>query len=164
MPIQGLEQPALIRIDDTFRLRKYDGKHDFALKWYQDEEMVYMVDGVKRAYDMEKLTRMYTYLNQAGELYFIEAFENGSFQPIGDVTFWQDDMPIVIGEPCYRGKGIGRKVLSALAARGRALGFDHVSIAEIYDWNEPSRRCCESVGFRVWERTEKGFRYRLDLA
>ena len=32
----------------------------------------------------------------------------------------QDDMPIVIGEPHYRGKGIGRKVLSALVRRGRA--------------------------------------------
>lgn len=30
-------------------------------------------------------------------------------------------MPIVIGEPHYRGKGIGRKVLSALVRRGRAL-------------------------------------------
>lgn len=29
-------------------------------------------------------------------------------------------MPIVIGEPHYRGKGIGRKVLSALVRRGRA--------------------------------------------
>ncbi len=32
----------------------------------------------------------------------------------------QDDMPIVIGEPHYRGKEIGRKVLSALVRRGRA--------------------------------------------
>lgn len=29
-------------------------------------------------------------------------------------------MPIVIGEPHYREKGIGRKVLSALVRRGRA--------------------------------------------
>ena len=29
-------------------------------------------------------------------------------------------MPIVIGDPHYRGKGIGRKVLSALVRRGRA--------------------------------------------
>ena len=120
MPIQGLEQPEIIAIEPTLRLRKFDGRYDFALKWYQDEDMVYMVDGVRRAYDMDRLTRMYTYLNQAGELYFIEVLESGSFRPIGDVTFWQDDMPIVIGEPHYRGKGIGRKVLSALVRRGRA--------------------------------------------
>lgn len=161
MPIQGLEQPEIIAIETTLRLRKFDGRYDFALKWYQDEDVVYMVDGVRHAYDMDRLTRMYTYLNQAGELYFIEVFESGSFRPIGDVTFWQDDMPIVIGDPHYRGKGIGRKVLSALVRRGRALGYDHVSVGEIYDWNEPSRRCCESIGFRAYEKTEKGFKYRL---
>lgn len=105
MPIQGLEQPEIIAIEPTLRLRKFDGKYDFALKWYQDEDVVYMVDGVRRAYDMDRLTRMYTYLNQAGELYFIEVLESGSFRPIGDVTFWQDDMPIVIGDPHYRGEG-----------------------------------------------------------
>lgn len=72
-------------------------------------------------------------------------------------------MPIVIGDPHYRGEGIGRKVLSALVRRGRALGYDHVSVGEIYDWNEPSRRCCESIGFRAYEKTGKGFKYRLSF-
>ena len=133
MAIQGIEQPAIIQIDDALRLRKYDGVHNFALAWYQDEDMVYMVDGARSAYDMDRLTRMYEYLNKAGELYFIEILENGKFKPIGDVTFWQDDMPIVIGDPNYRGKGIGRKVISALVKRGRSLGFGCVSVGEIYD-------------------------------
>ena len=163
MAIQGIEQPEIIQIDNTLRLRKYDGVFDFALEWYQDEDMVYMVDGVRSAYDMDRLARMYVYLNKAGELYFIEILENESYKPIGDVTFWQDDMPIVIGDPNFRGKGIGRKVISALVQRGRSLGFDYVSVGEIYDWNEPSRRCCESVGFRAYEKTEKGARYRLTL-
>ena len=163
MAIQGIEQPENIQIDNTLRLRKYDGVFDFALEWYQDEDMVYMVDGVRSAYDMDRLARMYVYLNKAGELYFIEILENESYKPIGDVTFWQDDMPIVIGDPNFRGKGIGRKVISALVQRGRSLGFDYVSVGEIYDWNEPSRRCCESVGFRAYEKTEKGAKYRLTL-
>ena len=163
MAIQGIEQPEIIQIDNTLRLRKYDGVFDFALEWYQDEDMVYMVDGVRSAYDMDRLARMYVYLNKAGELYFIEILENESYKPIGDVTFWQDDMPIVIGDPNFRGKGIGRKVISALVQRGRSLGFDYVSVGEIYDWNEPSRRCCESVGFRAYEKTEKGAKYRLTL-
>ena len=163
MAIQGIEQPEIIQIDNTLRLRKYDGVFDFALEWYQDEDMIYMVDGVRSAYDMDRLARMYVYLNKAGELYFIEILENESYKPIGDVTFWQDDMPIVIGDPNFRGKEIGRKVISALVQRGRSLGFDYVSVGEIYDWNEPSRRCCESVGFRAYEKTEKGAKYRLTL-
>ena len=163
MAIQGIEQPEIIQIDNTLRLRKYDGVFDFAFEWYQNEDMVYMVDGVRSAYDMDRLARMYVYLNKVGELYFIEILENESYKPIGDVTFWQDDMPIVIGDPNFRGKGIGRKVISALVQRGRSLGFDYVSVGEIYDWNEPSRRCCESVGFRAYEKTEKGAKYRLTL-
>ena len=161
MAIQGIVQPEIIQINDTLRLRKYDGICEFALEWYQDEDMIYMVDGVKNAYNIDRLTRMYEYLNKAGELYFIEILENERFRPIGDVTFWQDDMPIVIGDPNFRGKGIGRKVISSLVQRGRSLGFDYVSVGEIYDWNEPSRRCCESVGFRAYEKTAKGSKYRL---
>lgn len=163
MAIQGIEQPGVIQIDESLRLRKFDGVYDFALGWYQDEDMVYLVDGQKSTYDMDQLSRMYRYLDKAGELYFIEILENGTYQPIGDVTFWQEDMPIVIGNPNYRGKKIGRKVISALVQRGRELGFGYVSVGEIYDWNEPSRRCCESVGFRAYEKTEKGARYRMYL-
>ena len=161
MAIQGIEQPAVIQIDESLRLRKYDGVHDFALAWYQDEETVYLVDGKKDPYTTERLKGMYEYLNDAGELYYIEVLDNGTYEPIGDVTFWQEDMPIVIGDPSYRCRGIGRKVISALIERGKDLEYDHLAVGEIYDWNEGSRRCCESMGFRAYEKTEKGAKYRL---
>ena len=161
--IQGIEQPAIIQIDNTLRLRKYDGVHDFALEWYLDEETVYLVDGKRDPYTMERLGGMYRYLNNAGELYFIEALENGTYKPIGDVTFWQEDMPIVIGDRNYRGRKIGRRVVSALVKRGVALGYDHLEVGEIYDWNEGSRRCFESVGFQAYEKTDKGAKYKLTL-
>ena len=161
--IQGIEQPAIIQIGHALRLRKYDGVHDFALEWYQDEETVYLVDGKRDPYTMERLGGMYRYLNNAGELYFIEALENGTYKPIGDVTFWQEDMPIVIGDRNYRGKKIGRKIVSALVERGKELGYDHLEIGEIYDWNEGSRRCFESVGFVAYEKTDKGAKYKLTL-
>ena len=82
---------------------------------------------------MPRLKGMYEYLNNAGELYFIEVLENGTYKPIGDVTFWQEDMPIVIGDPAYRGKGIARKGISALIERGKSLGYDHLVVGEIYD-------------------------------
>ncbi len=163
MPIQGIEQPEMIQVDETIRLRKYDGVHDFALEWYQDPEMIWMIDGVRTPYDADKLGRMYRYLNEQGELYWIEALENGSYHPIGDVTFWQEDMPIVIGEPAYRGKGIGRKVVSALIQRGRDLGYDRLYVDQIYHYNAASRRGFQSVGFVPYQDTEKGTSFVLDL-
>ena len=163
LAIQGIEQPDLIQIDDTLRLRKYDGTHDFALAWYQNEETVWLVDGNRNPYTLELLAGMYHYLNEAGELYFIEIMENGTYKPIGDVTFWQEDMPIVIGDPNYRGNGIGRRVILALIQRGRMLGFDHLEVGEIYNWNVGSRRCFESVGFTPYEITDKGHSYRMSL-
>ena len=161
--IQGIKQPEIIQIDNTLRLRKYDGVHDFTLEWYLDEETVYLVDGKKDPYTMERLKGMYEYLKDEGELYFIEVLEEGTYKPIGDVTFWHGDKPIVIGDRNYRGKQIGRKVVSALVERGKELGYDHLEIGEIYDWNEGSRRCFESVGFVAYEKTEKGAKYRLAL-
>ena len=163
MPIQGIEQPELIQVDETIRLRKYDGIHDFALEWYQDPEVVWLVDGVRMPYDADKLGRMYRYLNQHGELYWIEVLENGKYCPIGDVTFWQEDMPIVIGEPAYRGKGIGRKVVSALIRRGQDLGYNRLYVDQIYHYNTASRKCFQSTGFVPYQDTEKGTSFVLDL-
>lgn len=153
----------MILINEALRLRRFDGIYDFAAQWYQDPETVYLVDGVKTLYSEETLTNMYTYLDKKGELYFIEVNENGKWKPIGDVTFWQEDMPIVIGEREYRGKGIGKQVVSALVERGRAMSYDKLYVDEIYDWNLPSRKCFEALGFRAYEKTEKGSRYVLTL-
>ena len=163
MAIEGVEQPACIQIEDHLRLRRYDGTADFALPWYQDEELVYLVDGTRKAYDRATLYGMYGYLDQHGELYFIEALEDGAWVPIGDVTFSQNDMPIVIGESTYRGRGVGRKVVRALMDRGRALGYDRLGVKEIYDYNTASIRCFTACGFTPVERTEKGWRYEAKL-
>ena len=163
MAIEGVEQPAYIQIEDTLRLRRYDGTADFALPWYRDEELVYLVDGVKKAYDREYLYDMYNYLDAHGELYFIEALENGAWTPIGDVTFLKEDMPIVIGEAAYRGRGIGQKVIRALMDRGRALGYDRLGVKEIYDSNTASIRCFMACGFAPVEQTDKGWRYEAKL-
>ena len=163
MPIPQIDQPEVICVDEKLRLRKFDDQFDFALEWYQDEETNYMVDGRRGVYDRDQLARMYNYLEKRGEVYFIEIQDGAAWRPIGDVSFWQEDMPIVIGEHSYRGQGIGKKVISALIQRGKSLGYSQLLIGEIYDWNEPSRRCFESLGFLAYEKTEKGSRYRLEL-
>lgn len=163
MPIEGITQPEILTVDDEVRLRRFDGSFDFALSWYLDEETVWLVDGVREPYTPEKLARMYRWLDEHGELYFIETLRNGVFQPIGDVTFSRDDLPIVIGDRQARGQRIGRRVLSALLNRARELGYSDVSVREIYAWNPISRRCFESLGFRQCARTEKGYSYTICL-
>ena len=79
------------------------------------------------------------------------------------MTFAREDMPIVIGVPEYRGRGIGRQVILALMDRGRRLGFDKLGVREIYDWNTASIRCFTACGFAPVERTEKGWRYEATL-
>ena len=161
MAIEGIVQPEILRINDALRLRKFDGIYDFAFDWYQDEETVYLVDGVRRKYSQETLKCMYEYLDKQGELYFIEVLECDVFKPIGDVTFWQYDMPIVIGEKAYRGKGIAKQVISALIKRGKLLGYTELYVNEIYEFNIASRKCFESMGFVAYEKTEKGKKFVL---
>ena len=162
MPIPNVEQPQILPVGNGLRLRKFEDRFDFAFSWYQDEELVYLVDGVRRPYSRETLSNMYHYLDRHGELYFIEVLE-GEWKPIGDVCFWQEDMPIVIGEPAFRGKGIGKQVIAALVNRGKALGYNRLAVNEIFDYNTASRKCFENAGFRVLEKTEKGNRFYMNL-
>lgn len=164
MPIEGVLQPEIIEIDASLRLRRFDGICDFALEWYLDPEMVWLVDGVREPYSLQKLKGMYAYLDKRGELYFIEMLRDGKFMPVGDVTFWQQDMPIVLGDPDVRGKGVGKKVIGALIERGKTLGYDKLFVGEIYDWNIASQKCFMSMGFIPYEKTEKGSKYVLDLS
>ena len=85
------------------------------------------------------------------------------YEPIGDVTFWQEDMPIVIGRPEYRGKGIGRKVVTKLVQRAKALGYDIIYVNEIYSYNIGSQKLFIGCGFKEYEKTEKGARYNLKM-
>lgn len=163
MPLPGIAQLEILPVDDGLRLRCYDGAHGFALPWYQDAETLWLVDGCREPYDEEKLARMYRYLDAQGELYWIEVREGDAWRPIGDVTFWPEDMPIVIGEKTYRGRGIGGRVIRALVERGRSLGFPALMVQEIYRYNAASRRCFEKAGFRAVEETDRGVTMRLTL-
>lgn len=163
MPIENIEQPELLPVTATLRLRKYDGSHDFALTWYLDPETVWLVDGDKDLYTPELLNKMYAHQDTHGELYFIEALENDSWRPVGDVCLSPDDFAIVVGEKNCRGKGIGSAVVSALADRARSLGWKQVRVGDIYDFNAGSRRMFTSLGFREEAKTAKGRSYILIL-
>ena len=155
--------PAVLEITESLRLRRFDGPCEFALGWYQDAETLRMVDGKEEPYTPERLRNMYRYLEERGELYWIEILRDGGWVPVGDVTLMKDDLPIVIGERSLRARGIGRAVLTALIARARALGWRELLVDEIYSWNLPSQKLFEGMGFRRWESTPRGARYRLSL-
>lgn len=164
MPIGGIVQPPCIDIDDTLRLRAYDGVFEFAYDWYQDIESLKLIDGRDNAvpYTRERLEKMYTILNGRGELYFIEKKTGGEYVPVGDVTFWRDDMPIVIAGPC-RNQGIGKKVIRCLIQRAKELGYRQIHVKEIFEYNTASRRLFEGCGFKKEDSTENGAGYSLDL-
>ena len=155
----------IIQIDSSLRLVPYflADHHDAALAWYQDVDLVELVDGIRIPYSSEKLNAMYSYLESHGDLFWIEFREKGEWFPIGDVTLSQENVPIVIGNPTYRYQGLGRKVLKVLIDLARQRGWKELKVQEIYDFNYASRRCFESLGFVESGSAEKGTSLLLKL-
>ena len=161
------DRPETLEVSPTIRLRRYHGLEgaiaDRALEWYQDTDTVLLVDGVEEPYTLSKLEGMYTYLDNHGELYWIEVLENGAWLPVGDVAFWPEDIPIVIGVKRWRGRGVGRTVVERLTIRARELGWEQVRVGEVFDFNQGSQALFRSLGFQVSGVTDKGHSYVLKL-
>lgn len=75
---------------------------------------------------------------------------------MGDVTLWQEDLPIALGSEDVRGKGIGKAVLTALVERARALGWQELHVENIFTYNAASRGLFTSCGFVECGKTETG--------
>ena len=114
--------------------------------------------GIEREtpYDRKTVTSMYQYLLKIGECYIIEVKEGTTWVPIGDVTLSEETIPIVIGRKEYWGCGIGKKVLFSLIQRAKEIGYTHIKVKEIYDFNERSMRIFRSLGFREVGKTING--------
>ena len=155
----------IIQIDDSLRLVPYflADHQDEALAWYQDVDLVELVDGIRIPYSSEKLNAMYSYLERHEDLFWIEFREKEEWLPIGDVTLSQENLPIVIGNPTYQHQGLGRKVLKALIDLARQKGWKQLKVQEIYTFNRISRRCFESLGFVESGTTENGVSLVLTL-
>ena len=155
----------IIQIDSSLRLVPYflADHRDVALTWYQDVDLVELVDGVRSPYSVKKLNAMYSYLEKHGDLFWIEYREKGEWLPIGDVTLSLENIPIVIGNPTYQHQGLGCKVLKTLIDLARQRGWKELKVQEIYDFNHASRRCFESLGFVESRRTEIGVGFLLKL-
>lgn len=91
---------------------------------------------------------MYKDLQSRGELYIIEVNEDGNWTPIGDVTLAKNALPIVIGEPRYRGKNLGKKIVEFLVSKARAQGWDKITLKGIYKKISPRKDYLNLVGLK----------------
>lgn len=166
MPIQDYIQPLNIFIEyDLLRLRKPNKEEwKLGLTWYQNEEVMYYSEGIDdRTYTIEEVNRMYSYLSQIGELYFIELAIEGVWVPIGDATLSETNLPIVIGDPSYWGQGIGKKVVLSLIERAKAINLQRIINLKIYHYNERSKNLYTSVGFKKVKDLELAGVYELEV-
>ena len=106
---------------------------------------------------------MCTYLAKVGELYYIEAKENGTYIPIGDVTVKDENPPIAIWLDTYRSKGIGKLVMQTVMDRLKELGFAKISGSTVYQWNTASQKLHEHLGFYRVSEDEKEITYEREL-
>ncbi len=151
LPLNGVVQPEFIEIDEYLRLRAYHGNFIIGLPWYQNQVVYYNSEGITdklKIPDANYVKNMYTFLNNNGELYFIEVKKDNSFIPIGDVALLEQNPPIVIGIDEFRGIGIGKKVLNAIISRAKEIGFKKLYNTIIYDYNIASQKLYESLGFK----------------
>ena len=118
-----------------------------ALPWYQDPEVLRFSEGGEPPYDRARVRRMYDALSTKGELYLIELREPGGWRAVGDAALLPDDVPIVIGRPEDRSRGLGGEVLQLLLRRARALGWTELHVGAIDPANIRSRRMFERAGF-----------------
>lgn len=142
-------------IDEETALIPYYPNYDTALHWYQNPQLCKQVDNINKVYTLEMLKGMYGYLSTHGECYYIE--QKGVL--IGDITLTENrEICIVICKE-YQNKHIGRKCVKNIIELAKEKGLEQVR-AEIYSFNEQSKKMFLSLGFKHAE----GDHYALDLS
>jgi len=135
-----------IIINEDLSLVPYYPYYKKSLGWYQDPQTCKQVDNNEEIYDLEQLKRMYKYLNDNGELYYIK-YQN---RLIGDASLFLGKIAIVISKE-YQNKHLGRKVIKTLLERAEQLKQESV-IAEIYEFNLQSQKAFLAAGFKKIEK------------
>ena len=166
MALKEFVQPEIIDINDSLRLRKYDGHYELFLPGYQNPVVYQNSEGIfdeSKSPTLDYVKGMCSYLAKVGELYYIEAKENDTYVPIGDVTVKDENPPIAIWADAYRGKGIGKLVMQAVIDRLKELGFAKITGSTVYQWNIPSQKLHENLGFCKVSEDEKEIVYERSL-
>lgn len=141
-------------VDKEIKLIPYYPDYDTALQWYQDPQLCKQVDNRDTVYYLDLLKRMYAYLDQHGDLYYIQY--NGTL--CGDVCLQPSgEINIVIAKP-FQNRHIGRRVIEEILQLAREQGIQRLH-ANIYSFNTQSQAMFQSMGFQK----TAGERYELTL-
>lgn len=166
MPINSIEQPIVIELTDSLRLLKYNGNYKEALSGYQDPYVYQNSEGIfddSKKPDIDYIKGMFEWLDNNGELYYIQIKEEEDFISIGDVTIKDVNPPITIWYEKYRGIGIGTKVMKTVINRLKELGYKKITGTTVYKWNEPSQIMHRKLGFALVDENENEYIYELNL-
>jgi len=139
---------------------------DLALPWYRDPEVLWMSEGTRDPYSRETVAEMFSFLSAKGESYIIEVQSAGAWHPVGDAHLCNDCLPIVIGEPVERGKGLGSRILLLLIDRARELEMQELLVDRVHAYNERSKRMFLKAGFEITQEASDQapfLKFRLPL-
>ena len=129
-------------VDREIRLVPYYRNDAVSLPWYQDPDVCRQVDNRDTPYDPDLLHRMYDFLSAHGDCYYIEY--RGAL--VGDVTLRDNGEIAIVVCRAFQNRHIGRRCVLDMLKLAREKGMARVT-ANIYAFNEQSRRMFTSIGF-----------------
>ncbi|MDU7501657.1 MAG: GNAT family N-acetyltransferase [Finegoldia magna] len=143
-----------ITVNENIKLVPYFENYDTTLKWYEDAYVCKQVDNIDFLYDIDRLQKMYNYLNTHGKLYYIE-YKN---ELVGDISLTDDNEITIVVCKEFQNKHIGRNCVKKILELAKENGLKFVT-ANIYAFNHQSRKMFEAVGFKQID--EEIFEYKF---
>ena len=137
------------KVDDELSLVPYYPAYDITLSWYQDPETCRMCDNDDTPYDLERLKKMYGYLERNGDSFYIVYRD----RLIGDIALQDKGEISIMLVKEFRSRHIGRKCVREILALAKEKGMKEVR-ARIYPFNIPSRKMFLTCGFRKRDEEE----------
>lgn len=133
----------LRKVDDDISLVPYFPNEDVAIEWYQDKEICRQVDNIDQVYTLDRLRAMYGFLSTHGECFYIRY--RGKL--VGDISLRDNSEIAIVVCKEYQNRHIGRRCVLDMIKLAREKGMFDVK-ANIYSFNEQSRRMFQSIGFQ----------------
>ena len=123
------------------------------ISWVTDAKILVQFAGTKFKYPLS-IDQLETHLNE-NKRYVFKGVLIPENNVIGHAEIQVDEPGIglisrvIIGDPNYRGKGLGKELLSAVCKKG----FDELNLQQldlnVYDWNHQAIQCYKQVGFEI---------------